>query len=52
MGIGVAWDESGNAHVRVNVDPEHFEALSKQLPKMRDGVSIELRGVRDLRALS
>jgi hypothetical protein len=49
-GIGVTWDEKGNAWIRVNVESRLRDAVSKLVPSEFDGVAIELRSVRDFRS--
>jgi hypothetical protein len=49
-GIGVTWDEKGDAWIRVNVDTHLRDAISKLIPPEFDGVAIELRSVRDFKS--
>ena len=51
-GIGVTWDEKGDAWIRVNVDTHLRDAISKLIPPEFDGVVIELRSVRDFKSFS
>jgi hypothetical protein len=48
-GVGVTWDDHGDAHVRINVDSEMRDAVGSLIPPTLDGVAIELRSVRDLK---
>ena len=51
-GIGVTWDESGDAHVRVNVDSSFRDEVRGLIPTEFDGVAIELRSVRAMRSFA
>ena len=51
-GIGVAWDDQGNARIRVNVDSNLSEAVRARIPSELDGVAVELRVVRGLQTFA
>jgi hypothetical protein len=51
-GIGVTWDDEGNARIRVNVDGDMSEAVRARIPSELDGVAIELRVVRGLQTFA
>lgn len=51
-GIGVTWNENGDAHVRVNVDGRKRESVSKVIPSEVDGVAVELRSVGALKTFA
>jgi hypothetical protein len=48
-GIGVTWDENGDAWIRVNVDRHLRDVICKHIPPEFDGVAIELRSVHDFK---
>jgi hypothetical protein len=51
-GVGVTWDEKGDARVRINVDSDLRETISELIPSELDGVAIELRSVRDFKTFA
>ncbi len=51
-GIGVTWNDSGDAWIRVNVERHLRDAVSKLIPAEFDGVAIELRSMRDFKSFS
>lgn len=48
-GIGVTWTESGDAHVRVNVERAFQDQVRGMIPAEVDGVTVELRSVSNMR---
>ncbi len=51
-GVGLTWDENGDAHIRVNVDSNFREKICGLIPSDFDGVAVELRSVRDLKTFT
>jgi hypothetical protein len=51
-GIGVTWDERGNARIRINVDSDLRRSVGELIPSELDGVAIELRSVRDFKTFA
>ena len=51
-GIGVTWDERGEARIRINVDSTLRQSISELIPSEFDGVAIELRNVRDFKTFA
>jgi hypothetical protein len=51
-GIGVTRDDNGDACIRVNVDDALTAAERARIPSEIDGVTIELRRVRELRTFA
>jgi len=49
-GVGVTWDDRGDAHVRVNVQSDLYERVSSMIPTEVNGVAVELRSVRGMRS--
>jgi len=51
-GVGVTWNDRGDAHVRVNVESGLREKFSSLIPSEVNGVAIELRSVRAMRTFA
>jgi hypothetical protein len=51
-GVGVTWTESGDAHVRINVDRNFRDQVGEVIPPEIDGVKIELRSVSGMRTFA
>ena len=51
-GIGVTWNDEGEAHIRVNIDSEASPGVEKIVPSVFEGVAIEVRHVRNMRAFA
>lgn len=49
-GFAVTWDDTGDAHVLVNVDPQKIDEVRRRLPGQIDGVAVEFRPVGRMRA--
>ncbi len=51
-GVGVTWTENGDAHIRINVDPNFRDQVSGLVPTQINGVDIELRNVGRMRTFA
>lgn len=51
-GVGVTWTDSGEAHIRVNVDRDFWDQIGSVIPAEIDGVVIELRSVSGMRTFA
>lgn len=48
-GIGLTWDEAGNAWVRMNVDAGAYDEVERGVSALGGDVRVELRRVDDVR---
>jgi hypothetical protein len=51
-GVGVTWNDRGDAHIRVNVDANARDSVSRLIPEEFDGIEIELRSVQNMRGFA